>query len=100
MACKVFGQKILFQVVVFLLFVGILCRTEAVKKKEKKTAKIGKDITDYTDADVHRLLDQWDVSSYLEQEIAFIISVRAVLQFSVTAKVVTSLPYTVCPTNG
>ena len=63
MACRAFDQRILFQVVIFLLLVGVLCRGETGKSKEKKTAKIGKDITDYTDADVYRLLDQWDVST-------------------------------------
>jgi len=49
------------QVTVVLLLVTVLCRAEAeTKKKQKNKEKIGKDITDYTDADVHRLLDQWD----------------------------------------
>ena len=49
--------------VVLLMLSSFLLAAEAAKKKnEKKAHKIGKDITDYTDADVHRLLDQWDVS--------------------------------------
>ena len=55
------GCKGLKQVAILLLAIAILCRVEA-KKKEKKAEKIGKDITDYTEADIHRLLDQWDVS--------------------------------------
>ena len=67
MAClRVCTSRILVQVTVVLLLVTVLCRAEAeTKKKQKNKEKIGKDITDYTDADVHRLLDQWDVSSLL-----------------------------------
>ena len=67
MAClRVCTSRILVQVTIVLLLVTVLCRAEAeTKKKQKNKEKIGKDITDYTDADVHRLLDQWDVSSLL-----------------------------------
>ena len=56
-------SRVFLQVAVILLLVTVLSGAEAeTKKKQKNKVKIGKDITDYTDADVHRLLDQWDVS--------------------------------------
>lgn len=49
------------------LILACLSITCAEKTKNKKKAgKIGKDIRDYTDADVHRLLDQWDVREKLK----------------------------------
>ena len=33
------------------------------KKKKEKSSKIGKNVMDYSEADMHKLLDQWDVST-------------------------------------
>ena len=53
----------------FAVFLCLLCRltlTDAKKSEEKeKPAWAKKDIRDYTDADLERLLDQWDVSYML-----------------------------------
>jgi hypothetical protein len=32
------------------------------KKKKEKSSKIGKNIMDYNEADLYKLLDQWEVS--------------------------------------
>ena len=32
------------------------------EKKEKEKTKIGKDVLDYTESDIYRLAEQWDVS--------------------------------------
>ena len=46
----------------FILFVTVLCK-KSIDEDKPKWAK--KDIRDYTDADMERLLDQWDVSKLL-----------------------------------
>ena len=33
------------------------------KNKKEKSKKIGKNVMDYTEADLYKLLDQWDVST-------------------------------------
>lgn len=33
------------------------------KTKKEKSKKIGKNVMDYTEADLHKLLDQWEVST-------------------------------------
>ena len=33
------------------------------KNKKEKSSKIGKNVMDYTEADLHKLLDQWEVST-------------------------------------
>ena len=54
----------------FLLLLMFLSSSFAAKKKDvkKKTGKvkekIGKNILDYNEVDMERLLDQWDVSLY------------------------------------
>ena len=37
-------------------------KSEPTNKKEK-SKKIGKNVMDYTEADLHKLFDQWDVST-------------------------------------
>lgn len=53
---------------IILYFATVLCllgQLEAKKSKdEEKPAWAKKDIRDYTDADLERLLDQWDVSEH------------------------------------
>ena len=44
------------------LLLCLLVLTSAKKDKDKKPDWAKKDIRDYTDADLERLLDQWDVS--------------------------------------
>lgn len=46
---------------VILLFAAIAC----AKKSEEKPAWAKKDIRDYSDADMERLLDQWEVSDFV-----------------------------------
>ena len=54
--------KVVLSLFIIVQLLGALCSVNAGKPKgARKAQKIGKDITDYTDADVHRLLDQWDV---------------------------------------
>ena len=36
--------------------------TDETKNEKKEKTKIGKDVHDYTESDIYRLLDQWDVS--------------------------------------
>lgn len=57
----------------FLFFVLLLMQNLFIEgKKQEKTKKeskersnkIGKDVRDYNDADIYKLLDQWDVSTY------------------------------------
>ena len=49
--------------VVFVLFstfyAFIMCETD---EEEKEKTKIGKDVLDYTESDIYRLAEQWDVS--------------------------------------
>jgi hypothetical protein len=46
-----------------LLFATIICITQCKKFQDKdKPAWAKKDIRDYNDADVERLLEQWEVS--------------------------------------
>ena len=50
-----------------LMIALILCtflRNAESTKKEKDKTKIGKNVLDYTESDVYRLLDQWDVGRY------------------------------------
>jgi hypothetical protein len=42
-----------------MFYSSIVCET---KKKDKEKTKIGKDVLDYTESDIYRLADQWDVS--------------------------------------
>lgn len=44
---------------VFVVFTGVLL--VAAKKSAEKPAWAKKDIRDYSDADMERLLDQWEV---------------------------------------
>jgi len=39
------------------------------KKKKEKSSKIGKNILDYNEADLYKLLDQWEVSKALAENI-------------------------------
>lgn len=53
-------------IVVFFLFSLFYSFAQGeTKKKDKEKTKIGKDVLDYTESDMYRLADQWDVSSYL-----------------------------------
>lgn len=50
-------KNTLFLVVLFLLNVSLIC----AKKPKEKPDWAKKDIRDYSDADMERLLDQWEV---------------------------------------
>lgn len=62
-----------FSALVWTLFFIILVQDSCLgkdkkpdsKKKKEKSNKIGKDIMDYTEADMHKLLDQWEVSTHV-----------------------------------
>lgn len=67
------GKYFKFSVLVWTLFFFILVQDGCLgkdkksdsKKKKEKSSKIGKDIMDYTEADMHKLLDQWEVSTHV-----------------------------------
>ena len=42
-----------------MFYSSVICET---KEKGKEKTKIGKDVLDYTESDIYRLADQWDVS--------------------------------------
>lgn len=46
-----------------LICCAVMCVSGAKNKDGEKPAWAKKDIRDYTDADLERLLDQWDVGS-------------------------------------
>lgn len=53
-------QRIIYIYILAVVLVGIEVHSKKFKEKEKpEWAK--KDIRDYTDADMERLLDQWEV---------------------------------------
>jgi hypothetical protein len=42
-----------------MFYTFIMCETEDM---DKEKTKIGKDVLDYTESDMYRLAEQWDVS--------------------------------------
>ena len=67
MAGRYFKFSLLFWTLFFIILVQDSClgkeKKPDPKKKKEKSNKIGKNIMDYTEADMHKLLDQWDVST-------------------------------------
>ena len=67
-------------VAVFIVctFWGFAESSKDKEKKEKEKTKINKNILDYSESDVYRLLDQWDVSNnyfffvYLQVDVLYI----------------------------
>lgn len=59
--------RLLFSVLFLLVTLEDSCLGEAKrsdpKQKKEKDKKIGKDVLDYTEADLFKLLDQWEVST-------------------------------------
>lgn len=59
-----------FSLLFWTLFLIILLQNSCLgkdkkpdpKKKKEKSSKIGKNILDYNEADLYKLLDQWEVS--------------------------------------
>jgi len=50
-----------FLVIFFLISIAFCAKSKEKKKNEKSKDKIGKNILDYTEADMQKLLDQWEV---------------------------------------
>ena len=57
-----FKWSVEFFIVLLVILVPILVNAGKKSKTEEKPAWAKKDIRDYNDADLERLLDQWDVS--------------------------------------
>lgn len=53
--------------------------TSENKSEDKRKTKIGKDVLDYTESDIYRLAEQWDVSSSFQIERMFIVYARVIL---------------------
>jgi len=70
--------SILSILVIVLLYQSVICKKDKVTKDKvekepeppKRDLKIGKKVTDYSDADIHKLLDQWNENDddYEEEE--------------------------------
>ena len=61
---------LLFSVLFLILILRESCLSEETKKTEpkkrkEKDKKIGKNVMDYNEGDLHKLLDQWEVSTSL-----------------------------------
>lgn len=58
---------LIFWTLLFILLLQDSCRGKEKKgdpkNKKEKSSKIGKNVMDYTEADLHKLLDQWEVST-------------------------------------
>ena len=60
-----------FRLVLLALFLIVILQDSCLgkekkaepKKKKEKDKKIGKNVLDYTESDLYKLLDQWDVST-------------------------------------
>ena len=52
-------------VVLALLLMSCVLASAETTKEEKEKKKIGKNVLDYTESDIYRLADQWDVSNGL-----------------------------------
>lgn len=50
------------QIFIFILYLAIFCINGKKTKENEKPDWAKKDIRDYSDADMERLLDQWEVS--------------------------------------
>lgn len=65
-----------FNLLFFVLFLTVILQDSCdgekkksePKKKKEKSSKIGKNVMDYSEADMHKLLDQWDVSTSRRSE--------------------------------
>lgn len=59
--------SILFRlfIISILITIAICKKGKDTKQDDKSKEKIGKNILDYTEADMQRLLDQWEVSDHL-----------------------------------
>lgn len=51
------------QILLFILYITIFWVNAKKSKENEKPQWAKKDIRDYTDADMERLLDQWEVSN-------------------------------------
>ena len=52
-------------VVLALLMMSCVLASAETNKEEKEKKKIGKNVLDYTESDIYRLADQWDVSNLI-----------------------------------
>ncbi len=64
--CFLNSKNVVLSLAVILL-ISVKCANSAEEKPDEKWKK--KDIRDYTDADLERLLDQWEVTCLLFQPI-------------------------------
>ena len=66
MARNYFKFSLLFWTLLLIILLQNGClgkdKKPGPKKKKEKSSKIGKDILDYNEADLYKLLDQWEVS--------------------------------------
>lgn len=61
MACTVTFTLILFIFLTFSTFITLSTK-DKTKESDQKNAWKKKDVRDYTDADIERLYDEWEVS--------------------------------------
>ena len=59
---KMASKGLLFTILFTVIFVLFDSSDEVNAAKKPKAKIIGKDVKDFTDVDVHHLLDQWNVS--------------------------------------
>lgn len=69
-SCFFWKFSLLFTVLFLILILRESCLSEETKKAEpkkrkEKDKKIGKNVMDYNEGDLHKLLDQWEVSTSL-----------------------------------
>lgn len=69
-SCFFWKFSLLFSVLFLILILRESCLSEETKKTEpkktkEKDKKIGKNVMDYNEGDLHKLLDQWEVSTSL-----------------------------------
>ena len=56
------SMGLVFCISLYLLLLSTRIDCGKDKVKQEKAKKINKDVRDYSDVDVHHLLDQWNVS--------------------------------------